>query len=294
MIEKEMPRTFFKFVTAGGGLKMLEARTVGYRLASDLNDVFELLPAVTHLTSSAQNQNVNQSAATESDVAFSLERFNRLEVYREQVRAYADGHAILSMSATTDTSPAIDCDLGHPGDPRRNLLLWAYYADGSKGIALEFDRSLFLEQPQPVEYSSTRPTLTLEELDSDLDLPYQHKSLEWSHETEWRSRLKITSDMKTIPGLATTYPIDFEPESLVSITVGCRADASTLQEVRKLLSDKSFRHVRMYIATMKKDCYSLVFSSELPTFDEAGSENRRWTNHPDLGPETIVIQKREI
>lgn len=290
----EMPHSFFKFVTIGGGLVMLRTCSVGYRRANDLNDVFELLPAVTHHTAEGAKLDHAKVSWTEEDARYSTERYDQLAGYRERVEAFASMHAVLSVSASLDTSVMIDVDSGHSGDPRRNLLLWAYYAEGGKGLALEFSRALFLDsaQPRAVQYDKFRPQLTFEDMDADPDFPYLHKSEEWRHETEWRALLPIVPGMIPAPAAETLYPVPFSPNALRSITVGCRVSDANVNELRTLLACPWFQHVKLYFARAKHDRYALDFRSELDTFSADGSLDGRWSNAPENGVEMITIEPR--
>lgn len=64
-----------------------------------------------------------------------------------------------------------------------SLLMWAYYANNYKGVCIEFDFSNVSDLKKhihKVQYSQNRPNLH-ESFDT-----YFWKSIQWSHEQEWR------------------------------------------------------------------------------------------------------------
>jgi hypothetical protein len=73
-----------------------------------------------------------------------------------------------------------------------NLLMWSHYADGGRGICLEFSTTepLF-EKAKKVTYSDSIPTLGLgpllcdKQYDKVIDL-FRTKSSHWQYEDEWR------------------------------------------------------------------------------------------------------------
>ncbi|AZQ42789.1 DUF2971 domain-containing protein [Nonlabens ponticola] len=74
-----------------------------------------------------------------------------------------------------------------------NLLMWSYYADGHKGICLEFDSTVLpFSKTIEVTYRSEIPNIISDlffSKESDLQSLMKlatHKSIEWSHEEELR------------------------------------------------------------------------------------------------------------
>jgi hypothetical protein len=73
-----------------------------------------------------------------------------------------------------------------------NLLMWSHYADGGRGMCLEFSKveNLF-EKAKKVTYSDAIPKVSLgsllvdEQYDQIVDL-YRTKSSHWQYESEWR------------------------------------------------------------------------------------------------------------
>lgn len=286
----QTPYSFFKFVTAAGGVKMLETRTVGYRKASDLNDAFELTAAVTHHSRDAMD-GAGQSAFDEVDARWSMQRYDSLAMYRDMIRAHAESHAVLSMIASLDTCASISVSDSNPGDPRRDLLMWAYYADGGRGIALEFNRRISVELPRAVVYSHERPMLTFEEIEADPAQPFLHKSAAWSHEREWRLVKPITPQMTPIQGLETTYADLFDANALRSVTLGCRVSEQTKAQVHGLIA-RCFPGTPLFVASLRNDVYELDFHAEYPDLDVDGNPYAGWTNSPEFGPDVITIQNR--
>lgn len=89
-------------------------------------------------------------------------------------------------------------------EEKTNVLMWAYYAEGQKGICIEFDTDkdpLFFEKLYQVKYKDTIATAKL----TDYIVNYRNvvltKSTEWRHENEWRVIREDVAD-----GLCTINP----------------------------------------------------------------------------------------
>lgn len=137
-------------------------------------------------------------------------------------------------------------------DSFKNHLLWGYYADGYRGICIEYDlpnRFPFcfenLSYPffpvcKPIRYVTDMPffenrpphMLTLREKQALLDSYIFTKNAEWSHEKEWRfamffEKLKQKSNICKLP-----------PNTISAIYFGC-----DLSEKDKINIHKAIRHI---------------------------------------------------
>lgn len=97
-----------------------------------------------------------------------------------------------------------------------NVLMWAYYAEGQKGICIEFDTDkdpLFFENLYQVKYKDSIATAKL----TDEEVNYRNvvltKSTEWRHENEWRVIRDDVAD-----GLCT-----INPQAITSIIFGSKS-----------------------------------------------------------------------
>ena len=85
-----------------------------------------------------------------------------------------------------------------------NVLMWAYYAEGQKGICIEFDTNedpLFFQNLHRVRYKNTLETAKLINNEINYIDVILTKAKEWSHEKEWRVIREDVAD-----GLCTINP----------------------------------------------------------------------------------------
>lgn len=105
-----------------------------------------------------------------------------------------------------------------------NLLMWAHYGDKHRGYCLEFStepENSFFSGAQPVGYEIEYPTIklfNLREVDYGKEA-FLTKSVDWEYEDEWR----LTS--------VKTGHINFPPEKLLSIILGCKVSETHVEQV---------------------------------------------------------------
>jgi hypothetical protein len=146
-------------------------------------------------------------------------------------------------------------------------LMWSHYASSHTGICLEFDarKAPFTEAFPPftgglckVQYRATYPAYEI--IANGNFSALFTKSEDWSYEAEWRLiaeeqglalsawTLKTYNDFLTLPSGV-----------LTSVTIGCRADASSRQRIDRLVSTNAPR-VLVRQATLAPDRYELTIS----------------------------------
>jgi hypothetical protein len=109
---------------------------------------------------------------------------------------------------------------------RDDILMWAHYAGGHKGLCFEFDGSddrPFFGEAQAVVYDDYRPLPLDEDADKQMERVLLTKSPHWRYEREFRIFL---------PDRGRTA-IDFPVESLTGIIFGCWMP----EPVRSLVKD---------------------------------------------------------
>ncbi len=131
--------------------------------------------------------------------------------------------------------------------------MWSHYADGHKGLCLEFDTSgeyIFEGKDYwEVNYPPDNHYQKFFEEDKDardtlLGLALT-KSIEWRHEREYRV-------FQNYPGL---YP--FNPKTLTGVVFGYYASDANKATVRRLLSPDLFPYVRLGQASLGQETYAL-------------------------------------
>lgn len=140
-----------------------------------------------------------------------------------------------------------------------NILMWAYYAEGQKGICIEFDLSkdpLFFENLREVKYRTKLATI---EKGIGDELDYSEvlitKAKQWQHEKEWRV---IRDDLH-----GDFFPIS--PQAITSVIFGC-ASASyyndygmsgTYERIFQLLQKPEYAHIRLQCISPATEIFEL-------------------------------------
>ncbi|RKF38266.1 hypothetical protein BCY88_07380 [Paraburkholderia fungorum] len=259
------PASFFKFVSKDRA-DILSGGMIRFTPPLGLNDPFELNPEVYHLSRCwIEHVSKNDSPNTEFDDAdyrYSIDRFNKLDEYKEKAASYAQEHGVLSLSASYDTSENPALLMGHRGDPRNNLLMWAHYCESHTGFVIEFYPDFLDGDKQKVIYTEDRPLLTFEDIDSSGDFPYLFKSTEWEYENEWRCFRPLNDADKILdPGI---HLFSFRKRSVKSVTFGCGASEKTRKAVLDILAaDPDYANVETFFAKVGEERFELDFHQEI-------------------------------
>ena len=187
---KDSPPAFFYYTSLTGERKewlrrLLVQHEIYFRSPSSLNDFREFRPEITFdATDVEKREYVRQLLKT--DVARKLPPARRLQMagpmlrrlethvgpFREEMHRLLQQLGVLSLSATSDEE-----------------LLWAHYADGCRGVCVEFDpnKGLFL-MAQEVQYSDATPAINRIKDDPKdfLTKAVFTKRTLWKYEREWR------------------------------------------------------------------------------------------------------------
>jgi hypothetical protein len=188
-----------------------------FPIYAQFNDPFDcnldVSPFADKSTCAARLREINP-AMSEAELAELVER----EMSPERVAAIdssaragrartLEGVGILSLSAKPD-----------------NLLMWSYYADGHRGVCLQFRLTggkLFGCDLTQVSYQPEAPSFTVyDRIDEDwARRSLSTKALAWQHEQEWRIIWRI-------PGMN-----DFPPEDLTGVILGAQISSKDRAQV---------------------------------------------------------------
>lgn len=128
-----------------------------------------------------------------------------------------------------------------------NILMWAYYAEGQKGVCVEFDTSkdpVFFKDLHKVIYSEQLGCIKRENGEWSYMDVYTTKLGCWEHEKEWRV-IK--------PNMANTF-FPIKPQAITGIIFGCASgdfrgkkdyDIQIYEDIIKLLNRPIYHHVRI-------------------------------------------------
>lgn len=182
----------------------------------------------------------------------------------EATRTFWDSLGLLSLTATEN-----------------NLLMWAHYTDGHKGMVLEFNpEHPFLNPPDcehpnpsekeqdiqfgemtPVGYSSIRPRRRLGESFRIID--FFTKSPDWNYEQEWRViRPLAESDFQKPTPEGTVHLFAVPPECIKRVVMGCCMEPKTRTELlNAIAANPNLRHIQIEKAKLDLDVFRLNYVS---------------------------------
>jgi hypothetical protein len=131
-----------------------------------------------------------------------------------------------------------------------NILMWSHYANNHKGIVFEFDTNdkTFIHCEE-VKYSEEYYKYNLNTFHdrSYSLLPLYTKAKYWEYEQEVRYVHPYGAGL-----------VDFDPNSVKGIYLGCKSDENIFKEVSNVLL-KTKRNIPIYKANKHFEMYSLTF-----------------------------------
>jgi len=271
------PSAFFKFVSFERK-DILENGQIRFAPLGEFNDPFELVPAITPLSSEflesmsrISKEEFDCIKFSEDDRVFSFERESQLDnyqkIYKEKIRNFG----ILCLSSNDHVNPFLSVSVPEKKDPRTNILMWSHYANSHSGFVIEFDTTFMAGlEIKKVEYSNYRSFLTFEDIDdNNFKKIFYRKSEEWMYEQEYRAVLPLNE--ASLLKNNKYHLFDFDKKSIKSITFGCMMDEDKKQEIISLIeNDKEFGEVFFIHALLNDNDFFLDF------YQTSGS----WTNHP--------------
>ena len=147
-----------------------------------------------------------------------------------------------------------------------SILMWSHYSDNHKGAVIKFLSLKSIDSPllgaRPVHYSQNLPKTkytdflnfsSLHRRNEDIrDLLTLTKSEVWSYEKEWRVVTELTDQNKTHEF------VEFHPEEVGSIYLGCRMEKSDKEQLTELVRAK-YPKVNIYQAIKNQTQFALDF-----------------------------------
>ena len=149
-----------------------------------------------------------------------------------------------------------------------NLLMWAHYAEGHRGVILMFDgchdffkvemADFGLAKPEPVQYSLKRPQVQIDR--PNILGVFFTKGTPWKYEREWRY-LKEIEDADVLCEYDDALPLalfQLPPKCIKGVILGCYRDLELLDNILALRRNRpELRHLRVYEARASKTEYQL-------------------------------------
>ena len=141
-----------------------------------------------------------------------------------------------------------------------DILMWSHYADGHKGLCLEFEatnRTRFFGAAQRVTYKGSFPVVRIGSLNSEewVEAAFLTKSSRWSYEYEWRIVEPDKGPGKYI----------FPGELLKSVILGCMMQDENKVKIKKVLARRP-HSVKLYEAKQKRGEFALELVPQIDIF----------------------------
>lgn len=144
-------------------------------------------------------------------------------------------------------------------DRPANLLMWAHYADNHRGFVIQFNgRHEFFRTGAmgPVEYSETRPIVSITTLDSPE--VYFRKSCDWSYEREWRLvRPLIEADTTIETDTTSLHFFDIPPGAITGVITGAMMAEQDYRELCDLAQSERWGQVNVHHAQLSREHFQI-------------------------------------
>lgn len=282
-----IPPSFLKYLSPDR-IDCLKSGLIRFTQPSELNDPFELSPAITHLTAEAFSPSYTYTIEDliDEDYIFSESRFHKLEKVEATYRKATEQLGILSLTSTQHISqiPSVE-DIG-PDDPRMNLAMWAHYAASHTGFIIEFYPD-FIEDLniREVKYQNHREILTIEEAAELDDSIFFQKSPHWKYENEWRAIKPLAEAKKIIND--NVHLFEFKKHKIKNITLGCRMSRENINKIRDIMKAYPVYHGKpLLLSRLNKQSHTLDFDTEI-----ISSTSHLTNNMFGISHEPVHVQK---
>lgn len=284
------PHTFLKYVSPDRKDILLNGM-IRFTQTKYLNDPFELLPTITHLTSEALGPLTCEADAgelTDEDHEFSMARADYISVMSDRYRETSEALGILSLTWSERMSYMPSVSNVDRNDPRMNLTMWSHYAASHAGFIIEFYPDFIPGLDiRKVNYTKVRKVVTFEDIAAGDETIYFEKSLHWSYENEWRAILPLTAHDYLVEQYQ-AHLYKFDKRKVRSVTLGCRISPKDKQDIIDILTScEEYKGVEIFIARVSESEHHLEFSSEIR------EQGHVWTNYIDgMEPRIIKSQRK--
>lgn len=235
-----MPDLLYKYC-AQERLDILANQQIAFSTRSALNDPFELRPRVTF--NSAQRAREGRKLPDRFK-NIKLDPESPQEQDERMVNSLMEATLVLCLSKAWDIIP-----------------MWSYYGQSHTGfvIGLNTKHPFFSGlETRAVHYSAHYPTV-------DIDVKFReaffHKFKQWKHEQEWRCLRIRHSDgeysFSHPPCVTNVFLYSLPPAAVGEIILGVAMAPSCKEWVINRVSDKLYRHVRVYEAVRDTQAWRL-------------------------------------
>ena len=232
----DVPSCLYKYRTIDSAKQFLDNHSIYFSSCKQFNDPFE--SAINLLTKYTPQQYYDTFIFAGMNPQLAK------ELTRQVFDGTIDGDTIIKqLTEDVISSTGYFCMTTKPD----NLLMWAHYADGHKGVCLKFDILKDLDSflvPVKVDYNSQY--INFDCLSSDLLSVLRRKSPDWEYEDEYRI---IKTDHQGL--------WEIKQDCLVEIIFGCRTSVEDKISIKSIVSSSGFKNITYFEAKEKKGSYGL-------------------------------------
>jgi hypothetical protein len=242
----------YKYTLAKRVIEILKTEVVYFPTIKELNDPFD---SALMISSKIENKGritriKNKFVKYLKDYGYNIENeiFNTNNLELKKLYDTYVKSVIVSLKDVVNNASDEFGILSLSGDSN-NQLLWAHYANGHKGVIIEYERSAQNKFGQdnlcfPVRYTSYLPEI--DDIDIETDdiwkIKFGIKSDIWAYEKEWRLLAVKGKKLYDIPG------------KIESVTCGINIEKNDLEEIRKLCIAKN---IKLYTCIKIDGLYSI-------------------------------------
>ncbi|MGD0886417.1 MAG: DUF2971 domain-containing protein [Thermodesulfovibrionales bacterium] len=143
-----------------------------------------------------------------------------------------------------------------------DILMWSHYADGHKGLCLEFSKQVIDANYYCGKVTYSNDYLSFKEFNKAMDATHEdnyivmgecllfRKSKHWDYECEWR----IIYPDRIEPG--GNRLLDYPPQMLTGIIFGCEMSEDDKKTIREMIRKRTHK-TRLFQARKKDDEFAL-------------------------------------
>jgi hypothetical protein len=246
---KKLPRYIYKYKPIE---KIIDEKII---LCNHFKDLIQLqniyLSDIKKLNDPFECSNPTIKNITKKNIEEFLQYLSKNEYLHNQLNY--NNNELLSLFVdqvhSTINSRRDDYKVGSFSSSSNNILLWAHYADSSKGVCIEFDilEALdFFDYIIPVTYLDKKPEIDLAKDPSIFpsEQVFFTKHSDWKYENELR-----------LVKLSKSNIFKFNMEAIKSITFGCRSDNNLIAETTRLI-DSHLPKIKIYKASISETKYA--------------------------------------
>lgn len=277
--------TLYKYLHSDR-IDVLENNCIRYTQPADLNDPFEMTPAIEKLATSEyveqwQKENLERTIEREIRQRFPASQYPIAKAFFQQNKASFMDEFHREFGSYMEMANSRTPDMFHDlikskllptigvlslTERSDNLLMWSHYAEQHRGFVLAVDeqhpaisnrRSDEDEfyHPRKVEYSDRKTIVSLADVDGPSLL--LRKSLDWEYEDEWRVIKPLDDADKVISN--SIHLFDLPAAAIEGVILGAGAKDEFIDAISDIFQSDRYQNTWLRQAEVQREVYALKF-----------------------------------